>query len=48
MDNLVVVHPGHALDLLEALLGLLRLRGDQLLSVLHLVLQVCSLRLTRL
>jgi hypothetical protein len=37
MDNLVIVHTGHALDLLEILLGLLRLlglRGDQLLLVL--------------
>jgi hypothetical protein len=51
MDNLVVVHTGHALDLLGVLLGLLRLlglQGDQLLKVLHLVLQVCSLSLTHL
>jgi hypothetical protein len=45
MDNLVVIHTGHALDLLGLLLGL---RGDQLLKVLHLVLQVCSLSLTHL
>jgi hypothetical protein len=45
MDNLVIVHTGHALDLLGVLLGL---RGDQLLQVLHLVLQVCSLSLARL
>jgi hypothetical protein len=38
MDNLVVVHTGHALDLLGILLGLLRLWRDQLLQVLHLVL----------
>jgi hypothetical protein len=34
MDNLVVVHTGHALNLLVVLLGLLRLLGlrrDQLL-----------------
>jgi hypothetical protein len=47
MDNLVVIHTGHALDLL-GLLRLLELWGDQLLKVLHLVLQVCSLSLTRL
>jgi hypothetical protein len=41
MDNLVIVHTGHALDLLK-------LRGDQLLQVLHLVLQVYSLSLARL
>jgi hypothetical protein len=35
MNNLVVLHTGHALDLLEVLLGLLR---DQLLQLLHLVL----------
>jgi hypothetical protein len=51
MDNLVVVHTGYTLDYLGVLLGLLRLLGlrrDQLLQVLHLVLQVCSLSLTRL
>jgi hypothetical protein len=51
MDNLVVIHTGHALDLLGVLLGLLRilgLQGDQLLKVFHLVVQVCSLSLTRL
>jgi hypothetical protein len=37
MDNLVVVHTGHTLNLLGVLLGLWR---DQLLQVLHLVLQV--------
>jgi hypothetical protein len=34
MDNLVVLHTGHAIDLLEVLLGLLSLLGllgDQLL-----------------
>jgi hypothetical protein len=48
MDNLVVIHTGHALNLLGVLLRLLGLRGDQLLKVLHLMLQVCSLSLTRL
>jgi hypothetical protein len=48
MDNLVVIHTGHALDLLRVLLGLLELWGDQLLAVLHLVRQVCSLSLTHL
>jgi hypothetical protein len=38
MDNLVVVHTEHALNLL----------GDQLLQVLHLVLQVSGLSLTHL
>jgi hypothetical protein len=41
MDNLVVLHSGHALDLL----GLL---GNQLLQVLYLVLEVYSMSLTRL
>jgi hypothetical protein len=45
-DTLVVIHIGHALDLLRVLLGLLKLQGNQLLKVLHLVLQVCYLRLT--
>jgi hypothetical protein len=31
MDNLVVIHTGHALDLLGVLLRLLGLRADQLL-----------------
>jgi hypothetical protein len=51
MDNLVVLHTGHALDPLGVLLRLLRLLGligDQLLQVLQLVLQVCGLSLTRL
>jgi hypothetical protein len=51
MDNLVVLHTGYALDPLGVLLGLLRLLGligDQLLQVLHLVLQVCGLSLTHL
>jgi hypothetical protein len=48
MDTLVIVHIGYALDLLGVLLGLLRLWGNQLLKVLHLVLQVCCLSLTRL
>jgi hypothetical protein len=37
MDNLVVLHTGHALDLL-GLLILLGLLGDQLLQVLYLIL----------
>jgi hypothetical protein len=47
MDNLVVVHTGHALNLLGhiRLLGLLR---DELLQVLHLMLQVYGLSLTHL
>jgi hypothetical protein len=48
MDNLVVLHTGHALDLLGVLLRLLRLLGNQLLQLLHRVLQVCGLSLTRL
>jgi hypothetical protein len=48
MDNIVVLHTGHALDILRVLLGLLGLLRDQLLQVLHLVLHVCSLSLTRL
>jgi hypothetical protein len=48
MDNLVIVHTGHILDLLGILLRLLGLRRDQLLQVLHLVLQVGDLSLTRL
>jgi hypothetical protein len=47
MNNLVVIHTGHALDLL----GVLRLLGlweNQHLKVLHLVLQVCSMSLTHL
>jgi hypothetical protein len=45
MDNLVVVHTGHVLDLLGLLLGL---RRDQLLQPLQLVLQVSGLSLARL
>jgi hypothetical protein len=51
MDNLVVVRIRHALDLLGVLLRLLRLLGlqrDQLLQVLHLMLQVGGLSLTHL
>jgi hypothetical protein len=51
MVNLVVIHTRHALNLLRVLLGflkLLRLWGNQLLKVLHLVLQVCCLSLTHL
>jgi hypothetical protein len=44
MDNLVVLHTGHVFDLL----GVLGFLGDQLLQVLHLMLQVCGLRLTHL
>jgi hypothetical protein len=48
MDNLVVLHTELALDLLGVLLGLHRLLGDQLLQVLYLMLQLCSLSLTHL
>jgi hypothetical protein len=48
MDNLVVLHTGHALDLLGVFLGLLKLLGNQLMQVLYLMLQLCSLSLTRL
>jgi hypothetical protein len=51
MDSLVVIHTGHAIDLLRVLLRLfrfLRLQRDQLLQVLHLVLQVYGLSLTHL
>jgi hypothetical protein len=51
MENLVVLHSGHALDLLGVLLGLLRLLGllgKQFIYVLYLVLQLGSLSLTRL
>jgi hypothetical protein len=47
-DSLVVIHIGHALDLLGVLLRLLRLWGNQPLNVLHLVLQVSCLSLTGL
>jgi hypothetical protein len=50
MDNLVVLHTGHALDLLRVLgfLRLLRLLRDQLLQMLDSVLQHSSLSLTHL
>jgi hypothetical protein len=48
MDNLVVIYTGHDLDLLGVLLRLLGLQRDQLLHVLHLVLQVGGRSLTRL
>jgi hypothetical protein len=48
MDNLVVLHTGHALELLGVLLVLLRLLGDQHLQVLYLILQLCGLSLTHL
>jgi hypothetical protein len=48
MDNLVVFHPEHTLDLLRVLLRLLKLRRDQLLQLLHLVLQVNGMSLTHL
>jgi hypothetical protein len=47
MDNLIIIHTEHALDLL-GVLKLLGLRRDQLLQVVHLMLQVCSLSLTHL
>jgi hypothetical protein len=45
MDNLVILHTWHALNLLGVLLRLLR---NQLLQVLNRILQFCSLSLTRL
>jgi hypothetical protein len=45
MHNLVVLHTGHALDLLGVLLRLLR---DQLLQMLDRVLQLGGLSLTHL
>jgi hypothetical protein len=51
MDNLVLLHTRHALDplgVLIELLRLLRLLGNHLLQVLHLILQLCSLSLTHL
>jgi hypothetical protein len=47
MDNLLVLHTVHALDLL-GLLRLPRLLGDQHLQVLYLMLQLCGLSLTHL
>jgi hypothetical protein len=44
MDNLVVLHTGHALDLL----GVLRLLRDQLLQLLDRILQLGGLSLTHL
>jgi hypothetical protein len=48
MDNLVVLHTGHALDLLGILLRLLQLLRDQLLQMLDHVLQLSGLILTHL
>jgi hypothetical protein len=48
MNNLVVLHIGHALDLLRVLLRLLRLLRDQLLQMLYRMLQLYRLSLTRL
>jgi hypothetical protein len=48
MDNLVVLHTGHALDLLRVILRLLRLLRDQLLHMLDRVLQLGGLSLTHL
>jgi hypothetical protein len=48
MVDLVVLHTGYALNLHGVLLGLLGLLRDQLLHVLHLMLQVGGLSLTRL
>jgi hypothetical protein len=48
MDNLVVLHTGHALNLLRVLLGFLRLLRNQLLQMLGRVLQLGGLSLTHL
>jgi hypothetical protein len=48
MDNLVVIHTGHALDHLGVLLRLLQLPRDQLLQMLDRVLQLSGLSLTHL
>jgi hypothetical protein len=48
MENLVLLHTGHAFDLLRVLLGLLRLLRDQLLQMLDRILQFSGLSLTRL
>jgi hypothetical protein len=53
MEGMIIaeVLMSSTLDLLGVLLGLLRLLGlrrDQFLHVLHLMLQVCGLSLTRL
>jgi hypothetical protein len=47
MNNLVVIHTGHAIDLLRVL-RLLRLLRDQILQMLDRLLQLCHLSLTRL
>jgi hypothetical protein len=47
MNNLVVIHTGHAIDLLRVL-RLLRLLRDQILQMLDRLLQLCRLSLTRL
>jgi hypothetical protein len=46
MDNLVVLHTGHALNLIGVLLRLIRLLRDQLLQMLDRVLQLDGLSLT--
>jgi hypothetical protein len=48
MDNLVVLHTRHALDLLGVLIRLLRLLRDQLLEILDCVLQLGGMSLTRI
>jgi hypothetical protein len=48
MDNQVVLHTGHALDILRVLLRLLWLLRDQLLQMLDRVVQLDGLSLTRL
>jgi hypothetical protein len=48
MNNLIVLHTGHALDLLGVLLGLLQLLRDQLLQMLDRILQLSGLSLTHL
>jgi hypothetical protein len=48
MDNLVVLHTGHALNLIGVLLRIHRLLRDQLLQILDHVLQLNGLSLTHL
>jgi hypothetical protein len=48
MDNLVVLHTRHALDLIRVFLRLLWLLRDQLLQMLDRILQLGGLSLTHL